>query len=126
MHASLRSVGVVGVALFVGCSQPITPTSPTSLSSASLPVASSQADGTAVGVLSHEQNVPFKGRLEGTATITPRTPPFVFVSIEGTGNEPDEVVAAYVDKVKERIAGLIERGRPARREGLTGLRRLLP
>ena len=45
---------------------------------------------------------------------------------EGTGNEPDEVVSAYVDKVKERIAGLIERGRPARREGLTGLRRLLP
>jgi 1-acyl-sn-glycerol-3-phosphate acyltransferase len=45
---------------------------------------------------------------------------------EGTGNEPDEVVAAYVDKVKERIAGLIERGRPARRQGLSGLRSLLP
>ena len=30
--------------------------------------------------------MPFKGRLEGTATITPGTPPFLSVSIEGTGN----------------------------------------
>jgi hypothetical protein len=30
--------------------------------------------------------LPFKGILEGTATITPRTPPFLSVSIEGTGN----------------------------------------
>jgi hypothetical protein len=30
--------------------------------------------------------VPFKGRLEGTATITPGTPPFLSVSIAGTGN----------------------------------------
>jgi hypothetical protein len=78
MHASLTSIGVVGVALFVGCSQPITPTSPTSPSSASL--------STGAGVLSNDQEVPFKGRLEGTATITPGTPPFVSVSIEGTGN----------------------------------------
>jgi len=86
MHASLTSVGVVGVALFVGCSQPITPTSPTSLSSASLSIASSEARVTGAGVLSNDQEVPFKGRLEGTATITPGTPPFLSVSIEGTGN----------------------------------------
>ena len=85
MHASLTSVGVVGVALFVGCSQPITPTSPTSLSSASLSSASSEARVTGAGVLSKGQEVPFKGRLEGTATIT-GMPPFVSVSIEGTGN----------------------------------------
>ena len=86
MHASLTSVGVVGVALFVGCSQPITPTSPTSLSSASLSIASSEAKVTGAGVLSNNQEVPFKGRLEGTATITPGTPPFLSVLIEGTGN----------------------------------------
>ncbi len=86
MHASLTSVGVVGVALFVGCSQPITPTSPTSLSSASLSIASSEAKVTGAGVLSNDQEVPFKGRLEGTATITPGTPPFLSVLIEGTGN----------------------------------------
>ena len=85
MHASLTSVGVVGVALFVGCSQPITPTSPTSLSLASLSIASSEAKGTGAGVLSSAQEVPFKGRLEGTATITPGSP-FLSVSIEGTGN----------------------------------------
>ena len=86
MHASLTSVGVVSVALFVGCSQPITPTSPTSLSSASLSIASSEAKVTGAGVLSKDQEVPFKGSLEGAATITPGTPPFLSVSIEGTGN----------------------------------------
>ena len=86
MHALLTSVGVVGVAVFVGCSQPITPTSPTSRSSASLAIASSEANPTGAGVLSNDQEVPFKGRLEGTATITPGTPPFLSVSLEGTGN----------------------------------------
>jgi len=86
MHSSLASFGVVGVALFVGCSQPITPSSPTSLSSASLSIVSSEAKVTGAGVLSKDQEVPFKGRLEGTATITPGTPPFVSVSIGGTGN----------------------------------------
>ena len=85
MHASLTSVGVVGVELFVGCSQPITPTSPTSPSSASPSIASSEANATGAGVLSNEE-VPFKGRLEGTATVTPGTPPFLSVSLEGTGN----------------------------------------
>ena len=86
MHASLISVCVVGVALFVGCSQPVTPTSPTSLSPASPSIASSEVNATRAGVLTNEREVPFKGRLEGTATITPGTPPFLSVSIEGTGN----------------------------------------
>ena len=86
MHASLTSVAIVCAALFVGCSQPITPTSPTSPSSASLSIASSDANATGAGVLSTDQDVPFKGRLEGTATLTPATPPFLSVSIEGTGN----------------------------------------
>ena len=85
MHASLTSVGVVGVALFVGCSQPIMPTSPTSLSSAGLSIASSQANANGANVPSNDQEVPFKGRLDGTATIT-GGPPFLSVSIEGTGN----------------------------------------
>ena len=85
MHALLTSVGVVGVALFVGCSQPLSPTSPTSLSSPSLSIAS-EANLTGAGVLFNDREVPFKGRLEGTATITPGTPPFVSVLIEGTGN----------------------------------------
>ena len=85
MQGSIISVGVVGVALFVGCSQSLTPTSPTSLSSDSMSIASSEASATRAGALSNDQEVPFKGRLEGTATVT-GTPPFLSVSIEGTGN----------------------------------------
>ena len=85
MHASLTAFGIVGVALFVGCSQSTIPTSPTSPSSADLSIVSSEATA-GVGVLSNDREVPFKGRLEGTATITPGTPPFLSVSIEGTGN----------------------------------------
>jgi hypothetical protein len=85
MHASLTSVGVVGVALVIGCSQPISPTSPTSLSSAGPSIAASDANATGAG-LSKDQEVPFKGRLEGAATITPLTPPFLSVSLESTGN----------------------------------------
>jgi hypothetical protein len=87
MHASLTAVGVVvGIALFVGCSQPITSTSPTSLSPAGQPIASSEANGAGTGIHANDQKVPLKGRLEGTATVTPGTPPFLSVSIEGTGN----------------------------------------
>ena len=32
------------------------------------------------------REVPFKGRLEGSVTITPATPPFIDVLIEATGN----------------------------------------
>ena len=86
MNVSLTSIGVVGVALFVGCSQPIAPTGPTSLSSAGLSIASSEVNATRARVLPNDKQVPFKGRLEGAATITPGTPPFVSVLIEGTGN----------------------------------------
>ena len=85
MHASLTAFGIVGVALFVGCSQSTIPTSPTSPSSADLSIVSSEATA-GVGVLSNDREVPFKGRLDGTATITPGTPPFLSVVIEGTGN----------------------------------------
>ena len=33
-----------------------------------------------------EKQVPFKGRLDGVATVAPLTPPFVAVNIEGSGN----------------------------------------
>jgi hypothetical protein len=32
------------------------------------------------------EQVPFKGRLEGVVTVTPLTPPFMFVLVEGSGN----------------------------------------
>ena len=53
------------------------------------------AAGFALGVLTllvfaapvaARDQVPFKGSLDGVATVTPRTPPFVFVNIEGEGH----------------------------------------
>src|SRR5215207_2136855 len=85
MRASLTAVAVVFVALIVGCSQPISPTGPTSLSLATPSIALSHANATGAGLLSQE--VPFKGRWEGALTArTPLTPPFLSVSFEGTGN----------------------------------------
>jgi hypothetical protein len=87
MRASLTGVAVVFVALIVGCSQPISPTGPTSLSPATPSIASSHANATGAGLLSQGQEVPFKGRWEGALTArTPLTPPFLSVSFEGTGN----------------------------------------
>jgi hypothetical protein len=39
---------------------------------------------------------------------------------EGTGTEGDEVISGYVDQVKERIAGMIERGLELRKVGAEG------
>jgi hypothetical protein len=46
----------------------------------------SAISGTAVSDAKGGSELPFQGRLEGAATITPLTPPFLSVSIEGTGN----------------------------------------
>jgi hypothetical protein len=93
MRALLTAVVVVFVALFVGCSQPISPTSPTSVLSGGPSTTSSGGNGTSTGMpgevaarLSREE-VPFKGSLEGVVTRrTPLTPPLVSLLTEGTGN----------------------------------------
>jgi hypothetical protein len=93
MHASCPVVAVVFVALSVGCSQPISPTSPTSTLSAGPSITSSGGNATSRGIpgevaarLSREE-VPFKGSLEGVVTRrTPLTPPLVSLLTEGTGN----------------------------------------
>ena len=87
MRASLTAVAVVVPALFVGCSQPVAPTGPTSLSPASPSIASSHANATGAGLLSQGKEVPFKGRWEGALTArTPVRPGFLSISFEGTGN----------------------------------------
>ena len=85
--ADRRLITVLGAVclMVVGCSQPISPNSPTSVSSVSPSIASSDANSHRVG-LSKDHEVPFKGTLEGVGTITPLTPPFLSVSLEGTGN----------------------------------------
>ena len=87
MRASLTAVAVVFVALSVGCSQPVAPTGPTSLSPASPSIASSDANATGAGLLAQGHEVPFKGRWEGAVTArTPLPPGFLSISFEGTGN----------------------------------------
>ena len=87
MRISLTAVAAVLVALIVGCSQPISPTGPTSLSPASPSIASSHASATRAGLLSQDQEVPFKGRWEGAVTARTALPPgFLSITFEGTGN----------------------------------------
>jgi len=87
MRALLTAVAVVFVALFVGCSQPVAPTGPTSLPPASPSIASSDANATGAGLLAQGHEVPFTGRWEGAVTArTPLPPGFLSITFEGTGN----------------------------------------
>ena len=87
MRALLTAVAVVSVVPFVGCSQPISPTSPRSVLSGGPSIASSDANATGAGLLAQGHEVPFKGRWEGAVTArTPLPPGFLSISFEGTGN----------------------------------------
>ena len=80
MRASLTAVAVVFVALSVGCSQPISPTSPMSVPLGGPSITSSGGNATSTGIPGEvaalrREEVPFKGRLEGAVTSrTPLTP----------------------------------------------------
>ncbi len=94
MPASLTAVAVVFVALFVGCSQPISPTSPTSVPSGVSSITASGGNATITGIpaevvaLRAAKEVLFKGRLEGGGTIVfePPPSPFFLVELRATGN----------------------------------------
>lgn len=97
MHASLTAVGVVGVALLVGCSHPIAPTGPTSVPGGGASITSSGGNVTSTRIpaavvgdlVAAGKEVPFKGRLDGEFTFAPDPPPSPFASVhfsEVTGN----------------------------------------
>lgn len=88
MRISLTAVAVAFVPLFVGCSQPISPTSPTSALSGGPSIRSSGENATSlIGGVAAGKEVPFTGSLEGVVTRrTPLTPPLVSLLTEGTGN----------------------------------------
>jgi hypothetical protein len=75
MRIRFRVVGLLGVALCFGCSQPVPPTGPSPVSAVDLPSHSRAG-----------RSVPFKGFLEGTQTVTPLEPPNALVNGEATGN----------------------------------------
>jgi hypothetical protein len=72
MKASSAVVGLLAI-LCVGCGQPVSPAGPS-------PVG---YDGPSAG--SHAAELPFKGTLEGTQTLTPLEPPFGQVAGQATG-----------------------------------------
>jgi|SRR5687768_3317331 len=86
MKSSYLVAGVVISALCSGCSQSVLPTSPTSVPGLpSLGATSGElADAERSG--GPAKAVPFKGQLEGTATVTPLDPPFGAVHVTATGN----------------------------------------
>jgi hypothetical protein len=73
MKGSLMAYGVLSLVILAGCNGPAAPTA--------LPVAAGTEAG-AHGVA----NVPFKGSFEGSQTVTPGTPPFATVAMQGTGH----------------------------------------
>jgi hypothetical protein len=86
MHASLTAAGVVSVALFIGCTRPDSPTSPTLDPSRGPSIA--KAGGSAIRPAMAGEVVPFKGRVEGASTVTFEPPPSLFFAVlfAGAGN----------------------------------------
>ena len=71
MKRSIAAASLLAIAC-AGCSQSSSPTSPTAVPGGSLSLSA--------------QPTPFKGQLEGTATVTPLTPPMASVVITASGN----------------------------------------
>ncbi len=89
MRISLTAVAVVLVALIVGCSQPISPTSPTSvpLGGPSITSSGGKCDQPLLSVAWPQAMWCLsKAAWKGLLRRTPLAPPFVSVLVEGTGN----------------------------------------
>ena len=82
---TLQTLAIVVVAFVVGCNQATAPTSPAARTSAAA-FPTTDADASLAARSVEEKEVPFKGTLEGTVTVTPLTPPFASVLIEGAGH----------------------------------------
>lgn len=82
----LFALVTVGIALLCGaCSEPVSPSAPSSVSAMLRePSAAAGAQG-APASSQAAVSVPFKGRLEGTQTVTPLEPPIALVEGEATG-----------------------------------------
>ena len=81
--------GVVAVVLCTACSEQVSPVNPSTvrLTPAIASVAAGTgSEGSAVSLTPAAHAVPFKGRFEGTQTVTPLTPPLASVEVSATGN----------------------------------------
>lgn len=80
MHASVPALAIVVVVLSLGCSQPVSPTAPTSGPNRGS-VVSSDLVRSGIAAVEAVEEVSFKGRLEGTFTFVPDPPPSTFASV---------------------------------------------
>lgn len=89
MRVLKTAISLIGFGMFVGCSQSVSPTSPTSASDGR-----SSVGPNAAGPVSDERlvpdlkQVPFEGTLDGGSTVAFDPPPSLFATVvfEGTGN----------------------------------------
>lgn len=86
MKASSAIAALFTFLLCAGCSKSVSPTEPTPATTGSASLNPS-AGGASAAVLPTPAAaaVPLKGRLEGSQTITPLDPPFVFVDMSSAG-----------------------------------------
>jgi len=84
MRACHTIVGLVIVVLSTGCSQPMSPTSPTALERGASPLTASIGAGSAPGTASILET-PFKGTLEGTVDFAIVGPALAHVVITASG-----------------------------------------
>jgi hypothetical protein len=79
MRASSLVAAVVGGVLCVGCGERVSPAGPSAVESLR------SSDGGQSSSVQAPASLPFRGTLEGTQTVTPLAPPFIFVNGEASG-----------------------------------------
>ena len=82
-------VGVAAALLCTACSEQVSPVNPSTVRPGAPPLDSAGAgtgSGGTAASSGRAETVPFKGRFEGTQTVTPLTPPLASVEVSVTGN----------------------------------------
>ena len=78
MRVSLATASLTTALLAAGCGEPLSPVAPSAEALGSAAATAWSHNGTL--------EIPFKGKLEGSVTVTPLQPPTANVQIEATGN----------------------------------------
>jgi hypothetical protein len=84
MKGSSAVTALFTALLCIGCSQPVSPPGPSSVTG-SLSLDSPARGAGTQGTSGAAQSLPFNGSLEGTQTVTPLDPPFALVEGTATG-----------------------------------------
>jgi hypothetical protein len=99
MHTSVSAFAIAVVVFSVGCSQPVSPISPTSSPDRG-PAASAAVTGSRMAAA---EDVPFKGRLDGTFTFVPDPPPSTFASVHLDAGGVATLVGRFTLEAPHRV-----------------------